>query len=111
MRQDTKACFSRVGQQCTDDYSVDFADYQRTHLLRQKVLKASADLSTSYEIATACETHCEEMLIYDTAAVEGSVNGISRSSLYAYKDKLTAHQRNTTRMLQHLAGTATLVNL
>ncbi|KAI9739968.1 MAG: hypothetical protein M1818_005024 [Claussenomyces sp. TS43310] len=104
---DEKACFSRVGKQCHHDYSVTFSDYQRLHLLRQKLLKASADLATCRDIAVGLETRYKDL---KDRGMTSSRSSTCSHSLAVYMNKIVHHQRAISSSLQRLKGTAALLN-
>ncbi|CZR67836.1 uncharacterized protein PAC_17735 [Phialocephala subalpina] len=56
---DVKARLCSVGKRCNVDYSITFADCQRMHSLRKKLLRAQAALNSNIKIARGCELRCK----------------------------------------------------
>lgn len=105
MKQDGKACFSRVGRKQNHDYSVTFSDGQRLQDLRRKFFRSRTVLESTLDIVKGCELQCREL----------EARGLLKSAGHIYHEleglasNLRYHRRTIVDMLEYSAGTANLV--
>ncbi|KAI9785127.1 MAG: hypothetical protein M1839_000765 [Geoglossum umbratile] len=102
---DDKACFSRIGERPSHDYSVTFADTQKLQLLRQKLLRTLSVLGSCLAIAKGCESHCHKLGAPDTAGNDQVLLGLE-----IYTSRIKLHQSNVTAILQYSTGTTSLLS-
>ncbi|KAI1089439.1 hypothetical protein F5B19DRAFT_374294 [Rostrohypoxylon terebratum] len=78
------------------DFSIDFDDSQKIQRLRLKLLKASAILESSLEVARGYEIHCQDISKRDMGG--GNISLFIEVELYTAK--LRAHRRSTNVLLE-----------